>query len=188
MCIRDRYMGIMKKSTIKVLIIGSASVGKTSLMRQYVQNAFISQYKATIGADFLSKEVISNDKLVMMQIWDTAGQEKFQSVQGVFYKGADACMLVFDLTSPGSFQALPKWKDEFIFHANPSTSSFPFILVGNKVDLADERKVAEAKALQWCKENGNIPYYETSAKTASKVKEAFEELAKRAIANREERT
>ena len=156
-------------------------------MKQYVQSTFIAQYKATIGADFLSKEVISNDKLVMMQIWDTAGQEKFQSVQGVFYKGADACMLVYDLTSPGSFQALSKWKDEFIFHANPTISSFPFILVGNKADLTNERKVAEAKALQWCKENGNIPYFEASAKTASKVKEAFEELARKAIISKEEK-
>ena len=154
-------------------------------MRQYVQNKFLAQYKATIGADFLSKEVLCNEKLVIMQIWDTAGQEKFQSIQGVFYKGADACMLVYDLTSPSSFQALSKWKEEFSFHAGSVSSSFPFILVGNKADLEDERRIAEAKAQQWCKENGNIPYFETSAKTAKKVKEAFEELAKKAVANRD---
>ena len=156
-------------------------------MRQYIQNKFIPQYKATIGADFLSKEVICDDKLIMMQVWDTAGQEKFQSVQGVFYKGADACMLVFDITSPGSFQALGKWKDEFLAHANPTTSSFPFILVGNKADLFEERKVSTIKANEWCANNGNVPYYETSAKTASKVKQAFEELAKKATKNKEEK-
>ena len=156
-------------------------------MGRYVQNTFVAQYRATIGADFLSKEVIANDSLVMMQIWDTAGQEKFQSVQGVFYKGADACMLVFDLTSLGSFQALSKWKDEFVFSANVNASAFPFVLVGNKADLTDERKISEEKALQWCKDNGAIAYYETSAKTSSKVKEAFEDLAGKAIVNKREK-
>ncbi len=161
------------------------SVGKTSLMKQYVHNSFTPQYKATIGADFLSKEIISEEKLITMQIWDTAGQEKFQSVQGVFYKGSDACMLVFDLTSPPSFQNIHKWKEEFLLHSNTANpDTFPFVLVGNKADLAEERKITSAKALQWCKENKGIPYYETSAKTAEKVREAFEDLAKRALVNR----
>ena len=162
------------------------SVGKTSLMKQYVHNNFTAQYKATIGADFLSKEIISQEKLINMQIWDTAGQEKFQSVQGVFYKGSDACMLVFDLTSAASFQGVNKWREEFLLHSSTSNpDAFPFILVGNKSDIASDRKVAPAKITQWCKENGNIPYYEASAKTSEKVKDAFEELAQRALASRQ---
>lgn len=163
------------------------SVGKTSLMRQYVQKTFISQYKATIGADFMSTELAFDDRTMTMQIWDTAGQEKFQSVQGVFYKGADACMLVFDMTNVRSFEALSKWKSEFIYQAHPSKVAFPFILVGNKADLIDERKVPREEALQWCKENGGIEYYEASAKTSMKVKEAFEELGRKAILNKDEK-
>ena len=156
-------------------------------MRQYVQKTFIPQYKATIGADFLSKEVACNEKMIMMQIWDTAGQEKFQSVQSVFYKGSDACMLVFDLTSLSSFQVIDKWKEEFITQANPTTSSFPFILIGNKADLENERRVDENLIKQWCKANQGIPYFETSAKTSKSVKEAFEELAMKAVQTRDEK-
>ena len=81
-----------------------------------------------------------------MQIWDTAGQEKFQSVQGVFYKGSDACMLVYDITSVSSFQGLNKWKEEFLSHANASNpDAFPFVLIGNKADLQADRKVLGEK-------------------------------------------
>jgi len=154
-------------------------------MKQYVQNIFTPAYKATIGADFLSKEIMTNGKLVTMQIWDTAGQEKFQSVQGVFYKGSDACMLVFDLTSQTSFQSITKWKDEFLLNSNtPNPDTFPFVLVGNKADREQDRKITESKALQWCKEHGNIPYFETSALNGAKVKDAFEILAQKALARK----
>ncbi len=108
-----------------------------------MQNTFSNQYKATIGAEFLSKEVLLGEQIVAMQIWDTAGQEKYQSVQGVFYRGADGCILVYDTTSLESFQALKKWKEDFVEASNVSSvDSFPFILLGNKVDLMSERRVA----------------------------------------------
>ena len=111
-------------------------------MQQYVQSNFSSHYKATIGAEFLSKEIVIGDKVVTMQIWDTAGQEKYQSVQGVFYRGSDGCVLVYDITNIESFQGLKKWKDEFLSAANiTNPDSFPFVLVGNKSDLLAERKV-----------------------------------------------
>ena len=80
-----------------------------------------------------------------MQIWDTAGQEKYQSVQGVFYRGADGCVLVYDITNTESFQSLKKWKEEFLNAANISSENFPFIIVGNKSDLITERKVNDNK-------------------------------------------
>ncbi len=103
---------------------------------------FSNQYRATIGAEFLSKEAILGDKLVTLQIWDTAGQEKYQSVQRVFYRGTDGCIIVFDLTNPESFNNVVKWKDEFFNAANlGSIENFPLILIGNKADLVTERKV-----------------------------------------------
>ena len=107
-----------------------------------MQSNFSNQYKATIGAEFLSKEILLGDKVVSMQIWDTAGQEKYQSVQGVFYRGSDGCVLVYDITSVESFQSLRKWKEEFLNGANISNpETFPFVLVGNKADMVTERKV-----------------------------------------------
>merc|ERR1739848_359880 len=89
-----------KKVLLKVIILGDSSVGKTSLMNMYVNRKFNNQYKATIGADFLTKEVMvthnGDQRLITMHIWDTAGQERFQSLGVAFYRGADACILVFD--------------------------------------------------------------------------------------------
>merc|ERR1711988_1199237 len=97
-----------KKVLLKVIILGDSSVGKTSLTNMYVNRKLNNQYKATIGADFLTKEVMvthnGDQRLVTMQIWDTAGQERFQSLGVAFYRGADACILVFDLTSKKSFE------------------------------------------------------------------------------------
>ncbi|KAF0721376.1 hypothetical protein AaE_010076, partial [Aphanomyces astaci] len=93
-------MAHRKKVLLKVIILGDSGVGKTSLMNQYVNQKFTNQYKATIGADFLTKEIMSDEKLVTMQIWDTAGQERFQSLGVAFYRGADACVLVYDITNP----------------------------------------------------------------------------------------
>jgi len=89
---------------IKVVLLGDSGVGKTSLMERFVNHRFSQQYKATIGADFLSKDVTVEDKSVTMQIWDTAGQERYQSLGSAFYRGADACLLVYDVTDLKSFE------------------------------------------------------------------------------------
>merc|ERR1712032_1655592 len=124
--------------------------GKTSLMNQYVSKKFTDQYKATIGADFLTKEVMIDDKLVTMQIWDTAGQERFQSLGVAFYRGADACVLVYDITKAKSFDSLTNWRDEFLIQAGPKDpDNFPFIVLGNMSDKAGQRSVAEDKAQRW---------------------------------------
>lgn len=97
----------MYKDILKVVLIGDGGVGKTSLRNQYIHKKFTDAYKATIGADFITKEVETNDgKKVMMQIWDTAGQERFQSLGVAYYRGADACILVYDVNNYLSFQHL----------------------------------------------------------------------------------
>merc|ERR1712157_527281 len=104
---------------------------------KFVNDKFSKQYKATIGADFLTKEILIDDKLVTMQIWDTAGQERFQSLGVAFYRGADSCVLVYDITDKKSFDSLPGWKEEFLVQAHPQQpEKFPFVIVGNKLDLA----------------------------------------------------
>lgn len=117
------------------------SVGKTSLMERYIEHRFSHQYKATIGADFLTKDVVIDDTAVNLQIWDTAGQERYQSLGSAFYRGADACVLVYDMTDMRSFDALDSWRDEFLISAAPrDPDSFPFVVMGNKVDVIDRAR------------------------------------------------
>jgi Ras-related protein Rab-7A len=171
-----------KKVLLKVIILGDSGVGKTSLMNQYVNKKFTNQYKATIGADFLTKEVMIDDKMVTLQIWDTAGQERFQSLGVAFYRGADCCALVFDLTEPKTFESMESWRDEFLMQTSPrDPDNFPFVVIGNKADMEGKRKVPTTKAQGWCKAKNDIPYQETSAKEAYNVEAAFQEIARRAL-------
>ncbi|CAG0887926.1 unnamed protein product [Darwinula stevensoni] len=175
-------MASRKKILLKVIILGDSAVGKTSLMNQYVNHKFSNQYKATIGADFLTKEIMVDDRLVTMQIWDTAGQERFQSLGVAFYRGADCCVLVYDVTAPSTFKSLDSWRDEFLIQASPKDAeNFPFVVIGNKIDL-EERAVSSKRAQQWCHQKNDIPYFETSAKENVNVEQAFMTVARNALA------
>ncbi|XP_027365809.1 ras-related protein Rab7 isoform X4 [Abrus precatorius] len=151
-----------KRTLLKVIVLGDSGVGKTSLMNQYVYRKFSQQYKATIGADFVTKEIQVDDKLVTLQIWDTAGQERFHSLGAAFYRGADCCVLVYDVNIHKTFDTLNNWHDEFL------------------------KQVTEKKAREWCASRGNIPYFETSAKEGYNVEEAFLRVAKIALENEHE--
>ncbi|KAN0080485.1 Ras family domain containing protein [Elaphomyces granulatus] len=171
----------------RVIILGDSGVGKTSLMNQYVNKKFSASYKATIGADFLTKEVLVDDRLVTMQLWDTAGQERFQSLGVAFYRGADCCVLVYDVNNSKSFEALDSWRDEFLVQANPrDPEGFPFVVIGNKIDVEESKRMISSKrAMTFCQSNGNLPYFETSAKEALNVEQAFEVIAHNALAQEE---
>lgn len=183
-------MATRKRRLLKVIILGDSGVGKTSLMHQYVQKKFTKEYKATIGADFLTKEIEVEDKKVTMQIWDTAGQERFQSLGVAFYRGADCCVLVYDVNSNKTFEDLDNWRDEFLLQAGITSNeeSFPFIVLGNKIDVDEGRSrvVSEKKAKQWCSTKGNIPHFDTSAKDDVNVEIAFTTIAKAALKNEKE--
>ncbi|CAH00221.1 Rab family GTPase YPT7 [Kluyveromyces lactis] len=173
-----------KKNILKVIILGDSGVGKTSLMHRYVNDKYSQQYKATIGADFLTKEVIVNDdKVATMQVWDTAGQERFQSLGVAFYRGADCCVLVYDVTNGKSFDNVKSWRDEFLVHANVSSpETFPFVILANKVDVEESKKVVSSRSAQeQAKSLGNVPLFFTSAKDSINVQDAFEEIARSAL-------
>ncbi len=171
-----------KKSFLKIVILGDSGVGKTTLLQQYLNGKVTGNAKPTIGADFSKKEVMIDNQLVTLQIWDTAGQEKFQSLGYAFYRGADCCILVYDITTQKSFENLTKWKDGFIENAGPDdVKTFPFVVLGNKIDRENERKVDSREAKDWCSNNNNIGFYETSAKEGVSVEQAFLEIAKKAL-------
>lgn len=123
------------------------------------------------------------------QIWDTAGQERFQSLGVAFYRGADCCVLVYDVNVAKTFENLDNWRDEFLIQASPSDPDvFPFVVLGNKVDVENgaARVVSEKKAKAWCAAKGGIPYFETSAKEDFNVDAAFQCIAKNALKNEAE--
>ncbi|KAK4749375.1 hypothetical protein SAY87_026824 [Trapa incisa] len=176
--------GTSRRTLLKVIVLGDSGVGKTSLMNQYVYKKFSYQYKTTIGADFVTRELQIGDKLVTLQIWDTAGQERFQSLGAAFYRGADCCVLVYDVNVLKSFESLNNWHLEFLKQADPANPhTFPFILLGNKVDVdgGHSRAVTEKRAREWCNLKGSIPYLESSAKEDINVDEAFLWVAQAAL-------
>mmetsp|Transcript_14788 Transcript_14788/g.44654 ORF Transcript_14788/g.44654 Transcript_14788/m.44654 type:complete len:209 (-) Transcript_14788:1132-1758(-) len=182
-------MASRRRTLLKVIILGDSGVGKTSLMNQYVDKKFSSQYKATIGADFRTKEVQVDDRQVTVQIWDTAGQERFQSLGVAFYRGADCCVLVYDVNSQKTFDNLDNWRDEFLIQASPSDpDNFPFVVLGNKADgdVGKTRAVTEKRAKQWCTSKGGIPFFETSAKEGTDVEAAFQKIVHNALQNETE--
>lgn len=171
-------------------------------MNRYSTGKFTGQYKATIGADFLSKQVVVVDAYgishaVTLQIWDTAGQERFQSLGVGFYRGADGAILVYDITDAASLEHLEHWKSEFLNQVGGSAASrmgsappFPFVVLGNKVDKERDRRVPRQAAEEWCHGVGSsmafgssapLTHMETSAKTAINVEEAFQEVARLAL-------
>lgn len=123
-----------KKNFFKIVILGDSGVGKTTLLQQYVNGQINPNSKPTIGADFSKKDVIIDDQLVTLQIWDTAGQEKFQSLGYAFYRGADCCCLVYDITQSVTLENLDRWKRGFLDNCGSDTQSFPLVCLGNKLD------------------------------------------------------
>ncbi|XP_052190638.1 ras-related protein Rab7-like [Diospyros lotus] len=179
-------MSTQKRSLLKVIVLGDSGVGKTSLMNRYVYKRFTQHYKATIGADFTTKELDIDGKSVTLQIWDTAGQERFHSLGAAFYRGADCCVLVYDVNVLKTFETLQIWHHEFLLQTNPSDpDSFPFVLLGNKLDVdgGKSRVVFEKTAREWCGSRGDMPYFETSAKEDYNVDDAFLCIARTAISN-----
>jgi len=151
-------------------------VGKTAVLNKYVNGKFIEEHKATIGADFLTKELSLDDKLVTLQIWDTAGQERFQSLGNAFYRGSDACVLVYDITNDQSYKKIEEWRSNFITQAAPDEpKKFPFLLLGNKLDKDNQRQVDKLQAETYARTH-QMQFFETSAVSGSNIEEAIKNI------------
>ncbi|XP_023693054.1 uncharacterized protein [Paramormyrops kingsleyae] len=192
-------MSAWNKAHLKVILIGNSGVGKSSFMNQYVNHRFTNTYRATIGADFLTKEITVDGRLIVLQIWDTAGTERFQSLGNALYRGAHCCLLLFDVSSMTSFSSLSDWLKEFLVQADPpEPTSFPFVVIGNKTDLRKREvgqdahsstpeartslclAVPQRLALDWCKKVG-AKYFEGSAKEGVDVDKPFQTAARAAL-------
>lgn len=151
---------------VKVVVAGDGSVGKTSLIRRYSEGMFIASRVMTIGVDFQTAIVEVKGRKIKLSIWDIAGQERFGSFRGSFYRGARAVALVYDVTDRLSWDNLPRWQAE-IAKVAPAAR---YVVVGNKIDLY--RAIPREEAETWANHQG-FPYIETSALTEVGVKEFF---------------
>lgn len=165
----------------KLVLIGDSGVGKSCLLLRFADDNFTDSYISTIGVDFRFRTITIDDKTVKLQIWDTAGQERFRTITSAYYRGADGIIMVYDVTSLESFDHVEEWLSEVDRYANESTSK---LLVGNKADLIEEKQVPEETA-QGFAEKLQIPFLETSAKTATNVDTAFLTMAKELIKTKE---
>ena len=132
---------------IKILILGDVAVGKTSFLYQYVEDYFPEGYISTIGVDFKNKIIIKNGATINLQIWDTAGEERFKSITQNYMKGADGILYVYDITQKSSFVNIKTWIKE----SEEITEGFQKLIVGNKIDLEKERKVTKETLYKFCK-------------------------------------
>jgi Ras-related protein Rab-1A len=159
----------------KLVLVGEVGVGKSSLVLRYTDNTFLNDDVGTIGADFKVKFINVDKKKIKLQIWDTAGQEKFRVMTSSYFGGANAVIIVFDLTDQKSLDAVEKWIKEAQSFADKS-KPLQFLIVGNKKDLEKERTV-DKDAPRKIAEKYNALYCETSAKVGTKVDEAFQMIA-----------
>lgn len=119
---------------IKIVVVGNANAGKTSIIKRYCYNEMTKNYKATIGTDFAVKTITINNVTVMIQFWDIAGQERFGTMTNHYYRDAHGALIVFDMTDPASFQGVVKWRDDIDRKMQP-TPNVPTLVLANKNDM-----------------------------------------------------
>jgi small GTP-binding protein len=164
------------KYTFKILMIGDESIGKSSILQQYVENTFFNKYTSTIGIDFNIKYTNVNDNNIKLQIWDTAGQERFKSLTTSYYRLVNGIVLVYDISNRKSFENIDKWINDINDYANPESY---VILVGNKAD-SNNREVSTEEGIDKANEL-NISFIETSAKTNMNIDKCFEILIEKLL-------
>ena len=156
----------------KIVLIGDTSVGKTNILSKYLSNEFDPDSKATVGVEFGTKDFKIENNIVKVQIWDTAGQERYRSITNAYYKGAKGSLLVYDITNHKTFESLDKWLSDLKTNGEEKIS---IILVGNKTDLEDQRKISIEQGKEKA-EFYKLAFIETSALNGNNIEKAFSEL------------
>ena len=172
-------MSIKEDVILKILVLGDSAVGKTSLSLQYVENYFPESYISTVGVEYKNKPVKLNNTNILLQIWDTCGQERYKSLSKTFMKGADGILFVYDISNKQTFDHIKDW----IMESQSSNNEFKKIIVGNKIDLPPERRKVSQEVLTKYSNDKKIQGIETSAKSGENVEEAFLMLTKLIIGN-----
>lgn len=173
----------IKEYVFKVVILGDAAVGKTSLINQFVEKSFKEDYKPTLGANIIRKDVMVNDinARVRLIMWDLAGQEKYNVIRSMYFQGCVGALLVYDVTRPATFETIEsKWLKDFKKYVKKEGA---YVLIGNKIDLEDQRNVTNDQGAQLSNEIGASDFIETSAKIGENVEVAFSNLVNQILRN-----
>ena len=157
----------------KILLLGDSCVGKSCILLRYCDNSFQEAHLTTIGLDFRIKSLTAEDnRKIKIQIWDTAGQDRFRAITRNYYKGANGILLIFDVTDKRSYEHVREWVERIKEESPPGTIVY---LIGNKIDQIDKRVIDYEQGKKLAEEF-KVPYYETSAKFGDGINEVFQNL------------
>ena len=167
--------------TLKLLVVGDSSVGKTNFVMRLINNEFSKNYMTTSGIDLKTTDIEIKNKKIHIQLWDTAGQEKYKAITKNLFLKVMGALIIYDITNEASYNNLKSWvkliKEECGKHMQ-------LIILGNKSDLNDQRKISKDEAINYAKEQ-NIEYIETSSKTGENVKKAVTMICESILENKE---
>lgn len=162
---------------VKVVLLGDAGVGKSSIVLRYVTDSFKTDADGTVGASYMGKIVSFNDSMVKLNIWDTAGQERYHSLAKMYYRDANAALLVYDITKKNSFEGMKRWYNEVKQNSN---ADIVVAIAGNKEDLVGDEEVGQEEAAEYA-ESINAIYKKTSAKNSYGIDQIFKEIVLKAF-------
>ena len=165
----------MTDEKIKIVLVGEASVGKTSIIQRYVDNNFSTSNSSTIGLSYVSKKLSINNRNFRLDIWDTAGEERYRALTKVFFVDSQICIFVFDITKKHTFEDIQNfWVKEL---ENVSNKNIVFGLVGNKCDLSENEEIVDSEIIAYS-QTINAQYFKVSALAGVGINELFEDLTK----------
>ena len=160
----------------KVLLLGDSTVGKTCFLMKYTDKSFQEVHMSTIGLDYRLKTMtLKNGKNIKLQIWDTAGQDRFRAITKNYYKGANGIILIYDVTSIQTYENVKNWITQIREEASKNVVIY---IAGNKIDMEEERKVTTEEGQKLADEYG-FPFIETSAKSGINIDETFSDLVEK---------
>ena len=162
----------------KILLLGDSTVGKTCFLLRYTDDTFLDLHMATIGLDYRLKTMILDDqRIVKVQLWDTAGQDKFRAITRNYYKGARGIILIYDVTNIKSYENIKKWINEI---KEEISEEVTIVLIGNKIDNEGERKISKEQGEKLASDY-NVAFFETSAKTGQGINESVFYLVQKIV-------
>ena len=161
----------------KVLLLGDSTVGKTCFLLRYCDKTFEDAHLTTVGLDYrLKSMVLKNGKNVKLQIWDTAGQDRFRAITKNYYKGANGIILIYDVTNLQSYENVKNWIAQIKESANQNVIIY---LVGNKIDIKEEDRCVKTEDGKKLAEEFKLPFFESSAKIGININEIFEQIVEK---------